>query len=55
MKIMFLNKAYTTRVHLDVNPCKLCIYNSLNCSHIPTDICVLYGGFQNTNGEIFKI
>ena len=42
MKIMFLNKAYIARVYRDISPCDLCIYNSVNCTHIPTDICVLY-------------
>ena len=55
MKIMFLNKAYTARVNRDINPCKQCIYNSINCAHIPTDVCVLYGGFQNTNEKIFTL
>ena len=55
MKVMFLNKAYTARVRLDTHSCKLCIYYSTSCAHIPTSICVLYGGFQNTNEEIFKI
>lgn len=55
MKLMFLNKAYTTRVREDINPCKLCMYCHINCTHIPTDICVLYGGFQNTNEEIFTL
>lgn len=55
MKIMFLNKAYAARNYLDINPCKRCIYNSLNCLHIPERICALYGGFQNTNEEIFTL
>lgn len=54
MKIMFLNKAHTARVR-DISPCELCIYCHTNCTHIPTDICVLYGGFQNTNEEIFTL
>lgn len=55
MKIMFLNKTYTARVRSDTHPCRLCIYYSTDCSDIPKGICVLYGGFQNTNEEIFKI
>lgn len=55
MKMMFLNKAYAAQVRLDTHPCKLCMYYNTICTHIPTDICVLYGGFQNTNEEIFKI
>lgn len=55
MKIMFLNKAYAARGCSDIIPCKRCIYNSLNCSHIPAGICALYGGFQNTNEEIFTL
>lgn len=54
MKLMFLNKAYTARVR-DINPCKSCMYSHTNCTHIPTDICVPYGGFQNTNEEIFTL
>lgn len=54
MKIMFLNKAHTARVR-DISPCKLCMYFHTNCTHIPTDICVRYGGFQNTNEEIFTL
>jgi hypothetical protein len=55
MKILLFNKAYTTRGRLDKNPCKLCVYYDTNCTHISTDICVQYGGFQTTNEEIFKI
>ena len=55
MKIMFLNKAYTARVFRSISPCKLCMYQFTDCRHIPTDICTLYGGFQNTTEEIFKI
>lgn len=55
MKIMFLNKAHTARVREDITPCKLCMYCHINCTHIPTDICVLYGGFRNTNEEIFTL
>lgn len=55
MKIMFLNKAHTTGVDLDINPCTRCMYHSIDCTHIPSSICVLYGGFQNTNDDIFRI
>jgi hypothetical protein len=55
MKVMLFNKAYKARVYLNGHPCKLCMYYATNCAHIPTDVCVLYGGFQNTNEEIFKI
>ena len=56
MKILWFNKAYKARVCLGKNPCKLCMYYDTSCCrHIPTGICVQYGGFQNTNEEIFKI
>lgn len=54
MKIMFLNKAYIARVR-DISPCELCMYSYTNCTHIPTSICIQYGGFQNTNEEIFTL
>ena len=55
MKIMYLNKAYTAKVHLGSHPCKLCMYYYTGCAHMPTEICISYGGFQATNEEIFKI
>ena len=55
MKIMLLNKAYAARVHFNTNPCTLCMCRHTNCAHILTEICVLYGGFQDTTEEIFKI
>lgn len=54
MKILLFNKAYKARVR-DISPCELCMYSYTSCTHIPTDICVQYGGFQNTNEEIFKL
>jgi hypothetical protein len=54
MKLMFLNKAYTARVR-DMSPCKLCMYSSSYCTHIPTDICVQYGGFQPSDTKIFTL
>lgn len=55
MKIMFLNKAYKALVHSTGHTCKRCMYYAANCAHIPSNICVLYGGFQNANKEIFEI
>lgn len=52
---MFLNKVYAARVHLGKNPCKLCMYSSTNCLHIPTDICAQYGGFQLSDAKIFTL
>ena len=54
MKIMFLNKAYKARVR-DISPCELCMYSSTNCTHIPTNICVEYGGFQTSDTKIFTL
>ena len=54
MRIMFLNKAYAAKIR-DSYPCNLCMYHTRNCAHIPTNICIQYGGFQNANEEIFKI
>lgn len=55
MKIMLFNKVHAARVHLSKNPCKPCIYFSANCTHIPTDICVQYGGFQPSDTKIFTL
>lgn len=55
MKIMFLNKAHTAKVHLGSQPCPLCMYYRVNCRHIPSKICVLYGGFQTADEKIFEI
>lgn len=55
MKIMFLNKAYTSGGRLNMNPCKICMYNSIDCTFIPAYICVRYGGFQNTNNDVFEV
>lgn len=56
MKIMFLNKAHVAKVRLDdLCLCKSCMYHDVNCAHISSNICILYGGFQTANEEIFKI
>lgn len=55
MKVMFLNKAHAARVHLDTNPCKLCMYYSLGCTYIPTSICIEYGGFAPSDTKIFTL
>ena len=55
MKMMFLNKVYAAQVRLDTHPCKLCMYYSTNCIHIPTAVCVLYGGFQSSDTKIFTL
>lgn len=55
MKILLFNKAYATRVCLGKNPCKLCMYYDTNCRHIPTGICVQYGGFQPSDTKIFTL